>query len=373
MDFNEISDELDMEFVFERESLAYKMARGVSGMQINAKHCPECGDSRWRVYLNADTGRGNCFVCSETYSKLKFINRHYGHGDDHWKETFKVAKELLTEQGYRPKRKVTAAVETGAVKLPYSNPLPLPEGNLLYLAQRGITDEMTSFFHLRWCEYGWWEYEDQEGARQKQRFDNRVIIPVFDLEGKLVTFQGRSLDPNAEKKYLFPSTLPGTGRFLLNGQNVHKTKEVSMGEGAFDVIAMKMAFDEESDLRHVVPVGSFGKHLSYGSDDGNDQLGAFVKLKALGVERVTLMWDGESKALIAALNACKLLAGIGLVARIALLPAGKDPNEVLPEVVRRAYYEARTWSAKLDIQWRLRNPYAKEEKLLKKSIPVNVD
>jgi len=364
---DEIQKELDLEFLFERESLPYKLSRGVSGMQINAKHCPvaSCGDSRWRVYLNAETGRGNCFVCNASFTKLSFIKEHF---QLEWRETFDMAQELLKEQGWRPKRTTAVAVEHGEVKLPFSMEMPTEDGsNLQYLEQRGVTAEYAKYFSLRYCEFGWWEFEE-DGQKKRQPFDNRVIIPVFDLDGTLVTFQGRDLNPPltpeqkalglTERKYLFPKMLPGTGRFLLNGQNVLLTQEVAMGEGFFDVAAMKIAFDGEVALRHVVPIGSFGKHLSYGSLDGNDQLGRFAKLKARGVKQVTIMWDGEEKALISALNAAKLLTGIGLVVKVALLPAGKDPNEVLPEVVVRAYQDAKVWTPALDIQWRLRNPYA---------------
>lgn len=359
VDKAEISAELDMEFFFERESLAYRMGRGASGMQINAKNCPACGSHKWRVYINADSGLGNCFVCNTTFNKLSFIHAHFGHCDNQWRDTFEACREVLKEQGWRPKRTVTAAVDPGTVKLPYSYPLPMPSGeNLAYLEQRGFDGDLVKYFHLRWCEFGWWDAVGDDGKKWQQRFDDRVIVPVYDLDGTLVTFQGRDITGKADKKYLFPLGLPGTGRFLLNGQNVMLTKEVAMAEGIFDVMALKLAFDEEVGLRHVVPVGSFGKHLSYGSGDGNDQLARFIKLKDMGVQIVTIMWDGEEKALIAALNAAKLLTGIGLKVKIALLPPGKDPNEILPEVARRAYWEARPYTAKLDVQWRLRNPYS---------------
>lgn len=355
----EINEQLDLEFYFERESLSYKLGRGSSGWQINAKHCPDCGDSRWRTYLNAETGQGNCFVCNQTFNKLKFIHLHMGHGDNEWGRTFEAAIEVLKEQGWRPKRLTSAAVDPGEIKLPYSHELPTENGeNLLYLRQRGVTDDLTRYFHLRWCEFGWWSFVDDDGNQQQQRFNDRVIIPVYDLDGTLKTFQGRDLTGTSDRKYLFPKGLPGTGRYLLNGQNVQLTHEVVMGEGAFDIIAIKAAFDEEVALRHVIPVGSFGKHLSYGSANGDDQQGRFMRLKAAGVKIVTIMWDGEPKALVAALDAAKLLSAMGLIAKIALLPPEKDPNEVLPEVVRKAHWEAHQWTPKLDIKWRLRNPYA---------------
>lgn len=251
------------------------------------------------------------------------------------------------------------AVDPGAIQLPASDPLPLEDGsNLQYLEQRGFDGEIARYFDLRWCQFGWWRYRDADGAQQTQNFGNRVLIPVYDLDGILKTFQGRDLTGTSSMKYLFPKELPGTGRYLLNAQNAVATTHVVMGEGAFDVAAIKVAYDQDQDLRDIVPIGSFGKHLSYGSQTGDDQLGRFLALKARGVKTVTIMWDGEEKALLAALSAAKLLTGAGFVARIALLPYDKDPNEVPGEVVRRAHYAATVWTPTVDVRWRLRNPYA---------------
>jgi DNA primase len=86
-------------------------------------------------------------------------------------------------------------------------------------------------------------------------------------------------------------------------------------------------------------------------------LGRFRQLRNLGTQEVTIMWDGEWRALVSALDAAELLEKIGLKARIALLPADRDPNEVLPEVVRQAFWSAKRYSKGLSVKWRLRNPY----------------
>lgn len=355
LDLKEAQKEIDFEFFLDRESIPFKETRGVSGEQLQIKNCPDCGDDRWRTYMGVDSGQGNCFVCGRGFTNLSFIHTYLGADD--WKVTIPFIKELMHEQGWRPKRKSVVATFDNEVKLPNSHDLPLEDGsNLAYLTNRGFTNEVCEYLHLKWCEFGWWIFKDESGEGQ-QNFANRVIIPVYDLDGSLQTFQGRDLTGNSDRKYLFPKGLPGTGRFLLNAQNVIATDEVVMNEGAFDVAATKIALDQDPDLRRVVPIGSFGKHLSYGSMDGNDQLGRLNQLKARGVRVVTIMWDGEQNALTSALGACKLLRGVGFQARIALLPKGKDPNEVLPEVVRQAYYEAVTWTPGLDIKWRLRNPY----------------
>lgn len=365
LSIEQLQEEIDIEFFLQRESIPYRETRGVSGAQLNIKTCPNaaCGDSRWRTYFGVDTGRGNCFVCGNGFNKLGFIHEYYSHANSDWGQTFRECEEILKEQGWRPKRKAVVAVDHGDVVLPMSQELPLPDGsNLAYLEQRGFDAEIVRYFGLRWCEFGWWRFKDPEGAWVTQGFNDRVIIPVFDLDGKLKTFQGRDLTNTSASKYLFPKELPGTGRYLLNGQNVVATDHVVMGEGIFDVAAIKLAFDADAGLRNIVPVGSFGKHLSYGSSDADDQLGRFNILRSRGVKTVTIMWDGEIKALTAALDAAKLLTGIGLVVRIALLPFEKDPNEVIGEVVRKAFYAATVWTPALDIKWRLRNPYISTER-----------
>lgn len=360
----EMKAELDIEFFLDRESQPYRVTRGVSGVQLNIKECPDCHDNRWRTYFGADTGQGNCFVCNAKFDKLRFVHVYLGHGKTEWRQTFQFVEDLLREQGWRPRRKAVVAVDEAKVTLPLSSPLPTEAGETLaYLDQRGFGPDICAYFKLRFCEFGWWKFTDPEGNAQTQSFANRVIVPVYDLDGTLMTFQGRDITDTAQSKYLFPKELPGTGRYLLNGHNVTATDEIVIGEGVFDVAATKQAFDGEPTLRHIVPIGTFGKHLSYGSPTGDDQLGRFITLKARGIKTATFMWDGGEKELEAALNAAKLLTGIGYRARIALLPFGKDPNEVAAEVVRGAYFKAEIWTPTLDFKWRLKNPYSPRERV----------
>ncbi|MFZ0208193.1 MAG: hypothetical protein WAL59_19160 [Roseiarcus sp.] len=188
--------------------------------------------------------------------------------------------------------------------LPNSFELPTAAGeNLLYLEQRGISGELAKHFHLRMCEQGWWNFTKQDGSKGGQRFDMRVIIPVYDLDGSFVTFQGRDITGASDRKYLFPSGLPSAGKYLFNAQNAVKQKRLVICEGVFDVFGAKLALDEEVALRGVVCCASFGMHLSFGSIDGNDQLGRLLRLKGYGLEEVTIYFDAERNALLSALNA----------------------------------------------------------------------
>jgi DNA primase len=354
-DLVEILDSLDVEAWLDDQGILYKRTMGQSGAQLNIQECPNCGDRRWRTYMNAETGAGNCFVCDQKFGKWSFALAFHG-GDK--KATFESLKTTAKGAGWRPKKAHTAAIEMEEAVLPTSFPLPTPDGqNLVYLEDRGVTKELAAYFHLRYCEDGWWRFTKDDGKRSGQNFGGRVIIPVFDLDGRFVTFQGRDVLGESERKYLFPAKLPASGRFLYNGHNAVRAKRVVVGEGVFDVIALKVAIDGDMGLRDMVPVGTFGKHLSAGAPDGSDQLGAFIKLKADGLQEVVLCWDGEHSALEAAIRAGEQLRSIGLMIRIALLPAGKDPNEVPAEVVRAAIWRAEVLTPPLMVRWRLRNPY----------------
>lgn len=351
-ELREVLERLDIEAYLDREGIEYRETHGSRGAQLNVKTCPACGGDKWKVFINAESGLGNCFSgsCEAKFNKFSFIRAHAGLDN---KRTAAHIFQVVKEMGWRPPRKSVVAVNTnaGVLKIPHSLEIPINGRNLAYLQNRGITIAVAQYFHLRYCHRGLFPYTNDYGDRKFQDFSKRVIIPVFDLNGDLVSFQGRDITGEAEKKYLFPNGFASTGAHLFNGHNVHNTERVLVGEGAFDVMAQKIAIDGDPDLRDVVPVGTFGKHLSFGSDES--QLAKFVELMRRGIKEVTIMWDGEIKATDDAVNAGMLLKGIGMKVRIAMLPADRDPNEVSAEVVRAAYWNAVPLDSKTGIKLRM--------------------
>ena len=354
-------EEIDLLDFLDYEGIEYKETSGTSGEQVNIKECPACGSAKWKVYLNRDSGLGNCFVCDTTFNRWTFLKDYLGTLDK--AVIFKYIDSLAKGLGYRPKKRMKVVVEADDIQahLPESIPLPDRAGNnAKYLEERGITAKYAKRFNLRICRYGSHVYKKGE-EEWSQRFDDRIIIPIFDLEGELVTFQGRDITGESDRKYLFPAKLPATGRYLYNGHEAKAlhAKELIMNEGAFDVIPTAIACDVFPELRRVVPVGSFGKHLT-DSKTGVSQVDALRTLRrTAGLESVTIMWDGEVNALVSALDASKVIQGLGLKAKIALLPAGCDPNEVDASVIRDAFMKAKPYSRMLDVRWRLNNPYEK--------------
>lgn len=351
-DLRELLDCLDVETYLQINGIEFKATHGSRGRQLNLKECPVCGSSSWKVYLSAETGYGNCFAGDhppgENYNKWTFIKAWLG--DARPADVVKHIRSNVLEMGWVPRRKARATETPPELVLPQSVPLPINGKNLLYLMERGITDEITEYFGLRYCENGWFKYKFND-EEKFQKWGGRVIIPVFDLDGKMVTFQGRDVTGAAEKRYIFPPGLPGTARFLLNAHNARGSKTIAVGEGAFDVMAMKMAFDDALDTRHVTPVGTFGKNLSM--NGAPDQLTQLLQMKREGLEEVVMMWDAEPKAIGAAIEAGLTLKSYGFKPRLALLPEGKDPNEVPAAVVREAFFKARPIDTGLLFQFKL--------------------
>lgn len=360
----ELLEQVDMESYLDREGIEYRRTHGTRGDQLNVQTCPACGGSKWKVYLNADSGLGNCFHgdCEKgTFNKYSFIAAHLGLTG---RQVVDHIKQFAKESGWMPKRKATVAVSKGDTELmlPSSSAIPHAGRNLKYLENRGIDGDVARYFHLRYCWEGHFRFPDSEGGWAFQDYSRRVIIPIFDLDGDLISFQGRDITGEKDKKYLFPPGFAATGAHLYNGQNVHTTERVLMGEGAFDVIAQKIALDGDPALRDVVPVGSFGKHLSVGHADS--QLQKFMELQKRGVREVTIMWDGEYQAFLDAIEAGLELLRLGLRVRIATLPHEKDPNEVAPDAVRRAFYGATTLTKLSAVKLRMNNPYPAPAKAL---------
>lgn len=351
---NELSqmlDRLDIEDYLDYAGVEYRHTHGSSGPQLNLKECPACGTAKWKVFVNAETGLGNCFSgsCScpkfNKFSLIRNLNNLSPVG------TIEHIKQRMAEMGWRPPRKALKTTQNASIlKMPHSLPIPIAGRNLSYLERRGITSDIAEYFGMSFCQRGLFPYKI--GERQMYMdFSNRILIPVFDLDGVLVSFQGRDITGTAEKKYLFPPGFGSTGEVLFNGQNAVNTERVIMGEGVFDVAALKIALDADESLRDVVPIGSFGKHLSFGHE--RSQLARFIELQKRGIKEVTIAWDGELAATDDAIKAGDLLKGIGLKVRIAALPKDKDPNEISSEEMRRCFYQALPLTAQNAVKLRL--------------------
>lgn len=339
-------DEIDLEHYLDREGVGYRYSHGTRGQQLILDECPFCHEGGGKTYANADSGLGNCFhgSCGAKFNKRKLIRQISGLSG---KALAEHIKSVASTMGWIPK-KTRPEVKQSSLALPKPmDALPHNGRNLAYLAQRGVTNESCEWFRLGYChDKAWWGYELDDGTQKWVSYKRRVIIPIYDLEGEMVSFQGRDITGEQLPKYLFPNGFAVAGKHLYNGHAFEAGKHTHavVGEGAFDAIAIHQALLEERGCADMLALATFGMHLSGGADG---QIEKFVRLHEQGLRTVTIMWDGEGRAIKMAVQAGLALVRAGLQVRIATLPEGYDPAQgpdgqpTPTRLVREAIFKAR--------------------------------
>jgi DNA primase len=177
-------------------------------------------------------------------------------------------------------------------------------------------------------------------------FRGRITFPIRDARGRIVGFGARLLDPEAKaQKYvnsaeglLFHKSklLYGVDR-LAQSQQLKSTGRVLLMEGYTDVIAAHEAgFDNA-----VAPLGTSLTREQ-------------VALAHRYGEGVTLVLDGDEAGVSAAERGVNVVLEMGVDAKVAVLPGGKDPFDMLrkdgPEAFAKVLTEARdAFDFKLDM------------------------
>jgi len=354
-DLKTMLDDLDIRDYLDTQGIEYKTSRSRKGTQLILKDCPVCGGDGWKVYLNEETGLGNCFQGDhppgENFNKWSFIRAHLDNPAP--RMVIEHIEGYLDSVGFTIERERKVATYEALSELPEDAvALPTPSGQIVsYLHDRGVTAKQCEYFRLHFCERGVFRFKT-DSREHSQDFTGRVIIPVFDLAGDFKTFQGRDITGTADDKYRFATGLPAAGAFLYNGNNAVGKRHVVVGEGAFDVWAIQKTLWSR-ELDEIEAVGTFGKHLSHLSAGDDDQLGAFLNLKAAGLETITMLWDSETAAIRDALGACDLLQQHGFKTRLATLPPGQDPGESTEIQINQAIIKAQPYSRSLATKMRL--------------------
>jgi DNA primase len=176
------------------------------------------------------------------------------------------------------------------------------------------------------------------------RFRDRIMFPIPDSKGRIIAFGGRAMAKDVPAKYLnSPETeLFHKGQVLFNYAKARKTAQdkgvVIAVEGYMDVIALAQA----GFAHAVAPLGT-----------------------ALTERQAELLWkmasepvlcfDGDQAGIKAAWRAADLILPMlkpGKTMRFALLPDGKDPDDLVkaegPEAFETVLSEARPL---IDILW----------------------
>lgn len=217
-----------------------------------------------------------------------------------------------------------------------------------YLHSRHLSEETLQKFQIGFAPPGWqslYEYlvnhkrqpvklleeagllvPRQQGSGHYDRFRNRIMLPIFDVQGRVIGFAGRALGESGQPKYLnSPETELFNKSQVVYGLNfardaIAKADQVLVVEGYFDVIALHQA-------GVAYAVAAMGTALTPHQ--------VKTLLRYTQSKRLILNFDADRAGLNAASRAIEAIeeqARRGEIElRILTLPEGKDADEFLRE------------------------------------------
>jgi DNA primase len=225
---------------------------------------------------------------------------------------------------------------------------PKAEKARAYLAERGLGEVVLRRFGVGMAPSPWDQvltgsqragFKVEEllaaGLAQKgrqgghyDRFRNRITFPIRDQRGRVLGFGARALSPDAQPKYLNSPegelyrkshTLYGIDR--ARGP-IAKARRAIVVEGYTDVLALHQAGVEEA-------VAIMGTAIT------PEQVAMLAGL----TDAVVLALDADSAGADAMMRAQKVAGGKSIELRVAAMPDGEDPADMLQGESAEAFME----------------------------------
>jgi DNA primase len=207
-----------------------------------------------------------------------------------------------------------------------------------YLAGRGLGEETLRAFAVGFAPSAWdtvllrgqragFKVEELRGVGLAQRgrgggeydrFRSRIMFPIRDRRGRTLGFGGRAMRSDQGAKYVNTAETDFFHKSqMLYGIDLAKAAIAKAGravvvEGYTDVLALHQAGVEEA-------VGVMGTAIT------EEQVAALSGM----VDEVVLALDADSAGQEAMLRAQRVAAGRRMRLRVAAMPAGEDPAEMI--------------------------------------------
>lgn len=272
-------------------------------------HCPFCNHANKKLAININKGAWHCWVCNargrslvSLCSKLKIPYKDVGESFN--ASSFEIEDKYTETECTLPEEYESLA----STKHIYKDAVA-------YLLSRGIINGINDYvlnrYHIGFCNSG--------------KYENRIIIPSFDVSGNLNYFVARSI-----KMTKYPYLLPPISKNIVAFDGyIDWTEEVVLCEGMFDALTIR---------RNAIPLL------------GNT-MGSVLKNKLIETQ-VPVCVALDSDAISNALSICAILEKYGLQVRLAKFPE-KDPSVAGFEKMRKYIAEAKQSTFQQQILWRL--------------------
>lgn len=315
--------------------------------------CPFHHEKTGSFTVSPSKGIYKCFGCGKAGNAVGFIMEieqcSYIEAIKQLAQRYHITieeRELTQEEKQRQDdRESMFVVNDFANKWFQSQLFDTQEGTavgMAYLRQRGIREDIIRKFQLGYSpeRAKLWEeakkagYQDtylvnnpdnqigtgvclkDEKGRLFDRFRGRVIFPFFSVSGKVTGFAGRLIKQSdkAGKYVNSPTSILYEKKHELYGfyqakQAIKREDCCYLVEGQLDVIQLV-----QSGIENVVASG--GTALTYPQ----------IRLIHRFTENATILYDGDSAGIKAALRGIDMMLEEGINVKVVLLPEGEDPD-----------------------------------------------
>ncbi len=330
---DELHEKVDIVSTINRYVKLKKRGRNYVGL------CPFHEEKTPSFVVSPEKQIFHCFGCGASGDVIKFLMKIDGMD-------FKEAITILAQDAGMPlptfSGKKTDKTEKdnlrGAVQAA-SNFFQeqITKDILLYLEQRGVTKESIEKFQIGYAPPNGEKLitaMEKKGISQnsllaagvlkkmddgkiKSYFRNRIIFPIFDIQGRIVAFGGRIFG-KGEPKYLnspdTPIFLKGNLLYPINiaKEGIRKEKQAIIVEGYFDALIL-----HQSGIQNVV--SSMGTSFT-------DAQAGLIKRYA---DNVCFFYDDDEGGRKGAERAVEICSKKNLTVKIIVEGSGHDPDEIV--------------------------------------------
>ena len=254
--------------------------------------CPHCNHHKPKLEVNfTENKEGNnpwhCWVCNKKGKSILQLLRKAGASQDKIAE----AKTYVKDVTYVSAEKSVSILKLPAeyVRLDQSNNNSIIKRHAAaYLKKRGVSITDINKYNIGYCEGG--------------LYNNMIIIPTYDADGRLNYFTARSFEKEAFVKYRNPQA---SRDIIPNEHFINWNLPIILCEGLFDAMAIK---------RNAIPL--LGKNI---------QSNLMKKIVTSVVDKIYIALDRD--AIKQALKFCEKLMAEGKEVYLVDLQ-DKDPSEM---------------------------------------------
>lgn len=307
--------------------------------------CPFHNEKTPSFYVSPSKGIYKCFGCGKSGTAVGFVmeEEHCSYIEalrylaKKYHIEIQEEEESAEEIARRQRSESLLLVSEFAEKF-FVSQLDTDEGRAVgraYFRKRGLEDETVRKFGLGWAPSGRTALVDaalaagykmeyllaagvavrHDDETVSDKFRERVMFPVHSVSGRVVAFSGRTLRSDNPAKYVnSPETeIYIKSRNLLGiyfaKSEMSRLDECVLVEGNIDMVMM-----HQLGIRNVV--ASCGTSLTVEQ----------IRLIRKFTENVTIMYDGDSAGIHAALRGITMVLSEGMNVKVVLLPDGDDPD-----------------------------------------------